>query len=185
VETVVLAVLAFALEYLRRKAEAERFRAKMKAAQPEIETAVSALDPEIEALQRSSSGRTVWVHVTIWITSRDTVMGGMGFMTYDHAFEDAGFERASASLQYVNGRTSTLGRPVSVPFEGGSATSTLRRELVTTSVPVAYNTATLDAAERLHRIQRIEADAKQPDLPSSVLQALFNERDAMKSAGLP
>ena len=89
-------MIAFALEYLRRKAEAERFQAKMKAAQPEIETAVSALDTEIEALQRSSSGRTVWVHVMIWITSRDTVMGAMGFMTHDHAFEDAGFERASA-----------------------------------------------------------------------------------------
>src|SRR5439155_27338929 len=172
-----------ALEYLRRKLEAEAFRKRMQDAQPEFEAAISTLEPEITTLQQASGGRTVWVHITIWITSQDTVMGGMGFMSYDHAYRDAGLERASVGLDHRKDRSYTLGRPMSMPFQGGSATMTPRRELITSSVPIPYDPAKLDAAGRAQRVRHIEEDAARTDLETPVVQALFQERDAMISAG--
>jgi hypothetical protein len=183
VETIILAVIMLALEYLRRRAEAQRFEDRMRAAQPEIESAAAALESEATTLQGAAGGRTVWAHITIWITSHDTVTSAMGFPSYDHAFDDAGFEHASAGLDYRQDRSSTLGQPMTWPHQYGSSTFTPRRELVTYSVPIPYDAVSLDPPARALRIRHLEEDASRPGLSPPVLQALFNERETLLRAG--
>jgi hypothetical protein len=75
-------------------------------------------------------------------------------------------------LDFREDRSSTLGKAMNMPFQGGGSTSTPRRELVTYSVPIPYEPATLDAAGRAQRIRYIEEDARRPGLQPTVVQAL-------------
>ena len=156
----------------------------MRAAQPEIEYAVAALESQAATLQRAAGGRTVWAHITIWIASHDTVSVAAGIPYYDHAFDDAGFAHASAGVDYREDRSSTLGEVMVWPHQYGSSGVTPRRELVTYSVPIPYDAASLDARTRALRIQNLEADASRAGLSQPVLQALFNERDTLMRASV-
>jgi hypothetical protein len=182
VRAIIFAVLMLGLEYLRAQAERRRFESRMQEAQPEIESALAALEPQVHALQRAAGGKTVWAHITIWLRHQHVVHGGMGMMAYDYSFVDAGFERAAVGLDYRKERSSELGSPISVPHGYGSSTITPNRELVTYSVPIPYDAATLDLATSLLRIQHLEEDARRPDLEPAVLEALFEERDALIGA---
>jgi hypothetical protein len=185
VETVIFAIIVLALDYLRRKQEQRKFREKMKAAQPQIEAAITGQGEQIRALQRTSAGRTVWARITIWIDSQEAVTGGpMGMVAYDHSFADAGFASATVGLDYRNTRTQEIGKPMHLAHQYGTTTYTTRRESVTYSVPVPYDPAALpDLMARNKRISENEHDASRTDLPQSVLQALFDEREAFVRFG--
>jgi hypothetical protein len=184
VRTIIFAVAMLGLEYLRARAEHRHFESCMNAAQPKIESTLVALEAQVQTLQRSAAGRTIWARVTIWMQSQHAVTGGMGMLAHDYSFLDAGFERASIGLDYLTERSSELGKPMSVPHRYGSTTFTPNRELVTYSVPIPYDPAALpDLTARNQRIRENERDAGRADLPQPVLQALFEEREAFLQFG--
>jgi len=185
IEALIFAVIVLALEYLRVRAEQEKFREKMRAAQPQIEAALVGQNDQIRALQSTSAGRTVWAQITIWIDSQGastSTMAGIPF--YDHSFVDAGFATANVGLNFGATRTSKPGKSSTWPHQYGATTYTPRRDLVTYSVPVPYDPAALpDLMSRNERIRHIERDAATPGLPEGVVQVLFEEREAFLKFG--
>jgi hypothetical protein len=168
------------LEYLKRRGEQERLLRDLAAAEPRIAASIAAALPRARAMQQDPARRTVWAVVSIELRSSFTTMFGEGAAASSDDFYGASFvEPVTLSYAYLRDHRTTRGKGMLQLFPGGSATTFDVRDLVTFSLPVPYDASSLDDAARRTRMAQIEADAARPDLPSTVLQALFDERETV------
>jgi hypothetical protein len=176
-ETLFFVALSLGLEYLEQRRTKSMVREAMQAAEPQIRSAVTDNEGTIARLQADPKRPSVWANVTFrmkYVQTLDTAMGTGGAHMM---MMEAGLLGVAVSTTYRDAHTETeLSRHDTLTEYGNIQSATIADD-ITYSLPIPYDPWSLDAGGRDQRIASNESDAFRKDLPPSVVQALWHERD--------
>jgi hypothetical protein len=174
-------VIGIAIGWLAAKYESKRIAKALADKQTEIESKVAGLGTEVARLRKLFAPATIWAVVTIRL---DYAQGwqvdpiGWGGASYYQTFTQIGEVRAEASTAYTDTSSTGMGMP-------GFATSGTQNdawEWQRFSIPIAYDPAGMTPDQIDARITANETDAARASMPVHVMEALFEEREALLEA---
>jgi hypothetical protein len=178
-ETLFFVALSLGLEYLEQRRAKSLVREAMQAAEPNIRSAISDSEGTITRLQADAKRPTVWANVTFrmkYVQTLDTAWGTGGAHMM---MMEAGLVGVALTTTYRDVHSETeLSRHDTLTQYGNIQSATIADD-ITYSLPIPYDPWSLDAGGRDQRIASNEADAFRKDLPPSVVQALWHERDEL------